>query len=165
MNAVRRSHVVAVMVILACLAGCGRRPPRPDVQAEIVRLRSESEDERYVALSHLQTLGPDGREAVDELRTMLQTTKDATLAGEVAKTLGTMGPAAAAAVPELTTLLGSRAMWPRYAAVEALGRVGPAAAPALPTIVALTKDPDREVADAAHESVRRLRRAAQTKKK
>ena len=153
--------VVATMVILACLAGCRREPPRPDAQAQITRLHSESEDDRYVALHNLQTLGPDGREAVDELRTILQTTKDSTLAGEVAKTLGTMGPAAAAAVPELTRLLGSREMWPRYAAVEALGRLGPAAAPAYPKIAALTKDPDRAIADAALESVRRLRRAAQ----
>ena len=95
----------------------------------------------------------------------LKATKDETLAGELAKTLGSMGPAAAAAVPELTTLLSSRATWPRYAAVEALGRLGAAAAPAFPKIAALTNDPDRAIADAARESVRRLRRAAQAKKK
>jgi len=128
------------------LAGCGGAEPRPDVQEQIALLQAGSEDERYEALASLQTLGPDGGEAVGDLRTLLKAAKDDDLAAEIAKTLGTMGPAAAAAVPELTALLGRKAMWPRYAAVEALGRLGPAAAPALPAILKLTKDPDRAAA-------------------
>ena len=145
------------------LAGCSRPEPAPDVQALITALRGEADDDRYRALSALQSLGADGREAVPELKTLLGRTRDDDLAAEIAKTLGRMGPAAAAAVPEVTTLLGRKAMWPRYAAVEALGRMGPAAAPALPAILKLVKDPDKDVAAAARESARRLQRF--TKKK
>lgn len=144
---------------LACLAGCGRAEPRPDVDELITLLRGETDDDRYRALATLQELGADGGEAVPELKAMLGRAKDDTLAAEIAKTLGEMGPAASAAVPELTALLTRKAMWPRYAAVDALGRMGPAAAPALPAILALTKDPDREVAAAAVEAARRLRRS------
>jgi len=152
-----------VMFVAACLMGCGGTEPPPDAQAQIARLGSESTEDRYHALSNLQTLGEGGREAVPELRKMLKTTTDDDMAAEIAKTLGMMGLAASAAVPELSTLLGSKAMWPRYAAAEALGRLGPAAAPALPRLTALTKDPDPDVAAAALESIRRLRRSVPKK--
>jgi len=143
----------------ASLAGCSRPEPPLDVRALITALHGETDDNRYRALAALQSLGADGREAVPELKTLLGRTKDDDLAAEIAKTLGEMGPAAAAAVPELTALLDRKAMWPRYAAVDALGRMGPAAAPALPKILALTKDPDREVSAAAAQAARRLRRS------
>ncbi|MFM9058062.1 MAG: HEAT repeat domain-containing protein [Planctomycetaceae bacterium] len=155
-----RILVAAVcMAGAACLAGCGRSEPPPDVNDLITLLRGETDDDRYRALAKLQDLGADGREAVPELKTMLGRTKDDDLAAEIAKTLGEMGPTGAAAVPELRNLLARKAMWPRYAAVDALGRMGPAAAPALPAILALTKDPDREVAAAAAQAARRLRRS------
>lgn len=158
-----RDHRLLVAAVLvagtACLAGCGRSEPPPDVNDLITLLRGETDDDRYRALASLQELGPDGAAAVPELKAMLGRAKDDDLAAEIAKTLGTMGPAGAAAVPELRSLLARQAMWPRYAAVDALGRMGPAAAPALPAIVALTKDPDREVAAAAQQAARRLRRS------
>jgi HEAT repeat protein len=155
-----RLLVAAVLVTgAACLAGCGRSEPPPDVNDLITQLRGETDEDRYRALAALQELGPDGAAATAELKTMLGRAKDDDLAAEIAKTLGTMGPAGAAAVPELRALLARKAMWPRYAAVDALGRMGPAAAPALPAIVALTKDPDREVAAAAQLAARRLRRS------
>lgn len=155
----RFSVAAALLAGAACLAGCGRSEPPPDVNDLITLLRGETDDDRYRALAKLQGLGPDGAAAVPELKTMLGATKDDTLAAEIAKTLGEMGPAGAAAVPELSSLLARKAMWPRYAAVDALGRMGAAAAPALPTILALTKDPDREVAAAAVQAARRLRRS------
>ena len=155
--------LAAAVLASAWLTGCGAREAPPDVQEQIDLLRSDALDDRYRALGNLQTLGVDGQEAVAELRTLLKTAKDDDLAAEIAKTLGRMGPAAAAAVPDLTMLLGRKAMWPRYAAVEALGRMGPAAAPALPAILKLVKDPDKDVAAAARDSARRLQRS--TKKK
>jgi len=142
----------------ACLAGCGRPEPPPDMTDLITLLRGETDDDRYRALAALQELGPAGAEAVPELKLMLGRTKDDDLAAEIAKTIGGMGSAGAIAVPELRSLLARKAMWPRYAAVEALGRLGPPAVPALPAILALTKDPDREVAAAAVQAARRLRR-------
>jgi len=115
------------------------------------------------ALATLRQLGPDGSAAVTYLRDALKYTKDDDMAGEIAKTLGAMGSAAAPAVPELTAALGRTTMWPRYAAIEALGRLGPAAAPALPTLQKMTRDRDQDVAAAAHEAVRRLQRSAKTK--
>lgn len=157
-----RQPVIIVLVALAatCLTGCGGTEPRPDVQEQIALLRSPSLDDRYLALGNLQTLGADGQDAVGELRIMLKAAKDDDLAAEIAKTLGGMGPAAEAAVPELAALLTRTAMWPRYAAIEALGRMGGAAVPLLPRLTPLTKDPNRDVAAAAREAVRRLRRSA-----
>lgn len=152
-----------LLALATLLAGCGGADPAPDVQEQISLLASETDDDRYRALATLQTLGPDGRAAVDTLKTLLKATKDDDLAAEIAETLGTIGPAAAPALPELTALLGRKAMWPRYAAVEAIGRLGPAAATALPTVLKLTKDPDRDVAAAARESARRLDRSRKTK--
>lgn len=143
---------------VACLAGCSRAAPRADVNGLIALLRTGTDDDRYRALAALQELGPDGAEAVPELKAMLGRAQDDTLAAEIARTLGEIGPAGSAAVPELRSLLARKAMWPRYAAVDALGQMGPAATPALPAILALTKDPDREVAAAAVQAARRLRR-------
>lgn len=153
--------IIAVVLLagMSWLTGCGGPEPKPDVQEQIARLQGESDEDRYLALSHLQSLGAEAGEAVQPLKTMLGKSKDDTLAAEIAKTLGAIGPAASAAVPELTALLGRKDMWPRYAAVDALGRMGPAAAPALPAILKLTKDPNREVAAAARESARRLQRS------
>lgn len=168
MHPVRLVHwhaVSAWLLVLAgaWLAGCGGKPSRPDVQEQIARLQSGADDERYEALSHLQTLGPEGREAAGDLKKLLKGAKDDDLAAEIAKTLGSMGQAGAVAVPELTALLGRKAMWPRYAAVEALGRMGPAAKSALPSVLKLTRDPDRDVAAAAREAARRLQRSGTTK--
>ena len=162
----RLRMTIAALTMLAGmtgLAGCRRSEPKPDVQEQIAMLQGESEEDRYLALANLQSLAADGGEAVEPLRTLLRQTKDDTLAGEIATTLGCMGPSAAAAVPELSGLLGRTTMWPRYAAVKALGSMGPAAAPALPAILRLTNDQDRDVAAAARESARRLQRSAKPK--
>jgi HEAT repeat protein len=137
-------------------AGCRRAEPLPDLQTEIARLQGESLDDQYLALSNLQTLGPAAAEAVPQLRDLLKGTKDNTLRGEIARTLGTMGTAAGDAAPDLIPLLDSKEMWPRYAAARALGTMGKAALPALPKLITLTKDPDRDVAAVARESARRL---------
>lgn len=152
----------SLLAMAAFLLGCGGAEPRPDVQEQIALLQSGSSDDHYRALANLQSLGPDGGEAAGDLKKLLKATKDDDLAAEIAKTLGSMGPAGAVAVPELTALLGRKAMWPRYAAVEALGRMGTAAKSALPTVLKLTRDPDRDVAAAARESARRLQRLGKT---
>lgn len=152
-----------LLAAAAWLAGCGGEEPRPDVQEQIARLQSSVDADRYEALAHLQALGPDGSDAAGDLKKLLKAAKDDDMAAEIAKTLGSLGPAGAVAVPELTALLGRKAMWPRYAAVEALGRLGPAAKSALPVVLKLTRDPDRDVAAAARESARRLQRSGKTR--
>jgi len=149
--------LVAVVAMLA--SGCRREEPPPDVGEQVGKLKTDSELDHYTALKNLQWTGAAGAAAVPEMRALLARTTDENLMAEIAKTLGRIGPAADAAVPDLVKLLDKKAMWPRYCAAEALGRMGPAAVPALPKLVPLTRDRDREVAAVAVEAVQRLRRA------
>lgn len=137
-------------------SGCGQKANVPDLQAQIVRLQGESLDDQFKALSNLQELETQAAAAVPALRSLLRSTKDDTLRAEIAKTLGSIGPDAGEAAPDLIPLLDAKEMWPRYAAARALGTLGKAALPALPKLITLTKDKDRDVAAVAKESARRL---------
>jgi len=137
-------------------SGCSRQAALPDLQTQIVRLQGESLDDQYKALSNLQELETQAAAAVPALRSLLASTKDDTLRAEIAKTLGSIGPEAGEAAPDLIPLLDAKEMWPRYAAARALGTLGKAALPALPKLITLTKDRDRDVAAIAKESARRL---------
>ncbi|MEE3219587.1 MAG: HEAT repeat domain-containing protein, partial [Planctomycetota bacterium] len=53
--------------------------------------------------------------------------------------LGQMGPAAAGAVPALTTAADDRNIEVGWYALQALGRIGPAAAAAVPEIIRILK--------------------------
>jgi len=143
-------------VALWSASGCGRKTDLPNLQTQIDRLKGESRDDQYKALSNLQELETQAALAVPALRSLLTSTKDDTLRAEIAKTLGAIGPAAGEAAPDLIPLLDSKEMWPRYAAARALGTLGKAALPALPKLITLTKDQDRDVAAVAKESARRL---------
>lgn len=151
---------LGAVLAVAAVVGCGQAKTAPEVAEQVARLATDSETEQYTALKNLQWMSGRGAAAVPALRTLLAKTPDENLRAEIAKTLGRIGPPAEAAVPDLVKLLGSKAMWPRYCAVEALGLIGPAAVPALPKVEALSRDRDRDVAEAASEAVQRLRRAA-----
>lgn len=153
----------AAFLGLPLLAGCGRMDTAPDLQKQIARLQGDSADEHYTALKNLQTLAVGGAAAVPELRALLKRAKDDDLKAEIARTLGSMGSAAGAAVPDLVAMLDSKAAWPRYCAATALGTMEAAALPALPKLIPLMKDPDRDVAQAAKEAARRLDRLRRTK--
>lgn len=144
---------------LAWQAGCRRPEQPPDVQKQLRRLEGDSEEELYTALRNLQSLSAGAAVAVPDLRALLKRTTDPDTRAEIAKTLGTIGPGAAASVPDLVAMLDHKAMWPRYCAVEALGKMGVAGTVALPKITQLTRDKDPDVAAAAIDAVRRLRRA------
>ncbi|MBU6276196.1 MAG: HEAT repeat domain-containing protein [Planctomycetes bacterium] len=154
-----RRQVVLPLALAWCV-GCRRGETAPEVAEEVARLATDSETEQYTALKNLQWMSVRGAAAVPALRVLLAKTADDDLRAEIAKTLGRIGPPAEAAVPDLVKLLGSRAMWPRYCAVEALGLIGPAAVAAIPKVEPLTRDRDRDVAEAASEALQRLRRAA-----
>lgn len=140
------------------VAGCGTQEKPPDVQAQIARLQSGPGEDQWKALSHLQSLAGEGAAAVPDLRALLKQTKDDTLRAEIARTLGSMGPAAGAAAPDLMRLLDSKDGWVRYCAAEALGKMGAGGLPALPKLIALAKGRDRNVAAVAAEAARRLER-------
>jgi len=149
--------IVGYLAAALCSAGgCGRKTDLPDLQTQIDRLKGESSDDHYIALSNLQKLQTQAAAAVPSLRALLTSTKDDTLRAEIAQTLGAIGPEAGEAAPDLIPLLDAKAMWPRYAAARALGTLGKAALPALPKLITLTKDKDRDVAAIAKESARRL---------
>lgn len=150
---------------LLLLAGCGRTDTAPDLQKQITRLQGDSTEDHYTALKNLQTLAVGGADAVPDLRALLKRTKDDDLRAEIARTLGSMGSAGGAAVPDLVAMLDSKAAWPRYCAATALGTMEVAALPALPKLIPLMKDPDRDVAEAAKEAARRLDRLRRTKAK
>jgi len=145
---------------LLCLPGCRRQERLPDLQKQIGRLQSESEDEIYTALKNLQTLTVRADTAVPDLRNLLKSTTNDDLRAEIAKTLGCIGAGAADAVPDLVAMLDRKAMWPRYCAAEALGKMGPVAKTALPKLGAMTRDKNPDVAAAATDAVRRLQRSA-----
>ena len=154
-------HVVALAIAaqLVATVGCGGGDePLPDVMEQINLLRGDDEDGRWAALKNLQWLGPQGAEAVEPLRGLLRATRDEDLHAEIAQTLSALGPAAAAAAPEVIPLLDAKQAWTRAAAAEALGGMGQAAIPAWAKLVALSRDRDRDVAEAATDAVRRLRR-------
>jgi len=149
--------IVGYLAAALCSAsGCSQKTDVPDLQTQIDRLKGESSDDHYIALSNLQKLQTQAAAAVPSLRALLTSTKDDTLRAEIAQTLGAIGPEAGEAAPDLIPLLDAKEMWPRYAAARALGTLGKAALPALPKLITLTKDRDRDVAAIAKESARRL---------
>jgi HEAT repeat protein len=158
------TRVALIAGLFAGVSGCGGREEPPDVQTQIDRLQGDVEEDRWTALSHLQSLGGDGAAAVPELRKLLARTKDDTMRAEIAKTIGCIGPEAGVAAADLMPLLDAKEGWVRYCAAQALGKVGPSGLPALPKLVALSKGRDRDVAAVAGEAARRLDRLRKRKK-
>lgn len=157
------ARVAVVAGLAAGVPGCGGREEPPDVQTQIVRLQGDEEQDRWTALSHLQSLGGSGAAAVPELRKLLARTKDDTMRAEIAKTIGCIGPEAGGAASDLMPLLDAKDSWVRYCAAEALGKVGPSALPALPKLISLSKGRDRDVAAVASEAARRIDRLRKRK--
>lgn len=153
-------HSVAILLgATLAAAGCGSGDePLPDVTEQVTLLQNGEEDGQWAALKNLQWMGAKGAAAVDALRALLKTTRDEDLKAEIAETLAAIGPAADVAAPDLVPLLDSQAPWTRACAAEALGGMGAAALPAWPKLVKLARDPDKDVAAAATEAIRRLKR-------
>ena len=81
--------IVGYLAAALCSAGgCGRKTDLPDLQTQIDRLKGESSDDHYIALSNLQKLQTQAAAAVPSLRALLTSTKDDTLRAEIAQTLG-----------------------------------------------------------------------------
>jgi HEAT repeat protein len=64
-----------------------------------------------------------------------------------------LGPAAAAALSEITATLGDSRPLNRYLAVETLAAIGPAAAPSLPALRERLQDNDTLIRRAAAEAI------------
>ena len=70
-----------------------------------------------------------------------------------AEVLGTIGPAAASAIPSLTEALRDADRDVRAKAAEALGKIGPAATSAIPSLTEALRDADRNVRGRAVEAL------------
>ena len=73
-----------------------------------------------------------------------------------AKTLGKLGPDAAAAVPALTKLLTDKVPIVAAAAARALGDIGASAGKALPWLVAAMDSENEDLKDAATAAVKKI---------
>lgn len=108
-----------------------------------------------VIMPALHTLAEEGKEAVPRLRKALKYEKAQNWACIV---LAEIGPDAAAAVPELTELVGHKDPDVRMQAVLALGEIGAASKPAVPGIVKTLKgDEFPHVRDAAAYSLGKIK--------
>jgi HEAT repeat protein len=113
-------------------------------------LADENPNVQYSAASALAKIGPEARQAIPALREALAggVSSDA-LARSVgrgcARTLGSLGPAAAAAVPDLERLLSAESPGMRRVAAKALWKVTGSPDKAIPTLCALLKHADSSV--------------------
>lgn len=112
--------------------------------------------EGIVRMYAVQALRKTGGVGVPVLLDWLRAEPTAAVRVELAASLGTLGPAAAEAVPDLTKGLADPAHPVRQRSAWALGRIGPAAKPALEPLRKLAADPNKMVQEAAAEAVRRI---------
>jgi HEAT repeat protein len=76
--------------------------------------------------------------------------------------LGTFGPDAAVAVPELNKAIQSDDTILRFEAARALGSIGPAAREAIPALKELLKDDNRNVRGAAEFAIKAIDKEPET---
>lgn len=105
---------------------------------------------RSIAMEILAAIGPVSKDALDSFVAALAD-PDPAHRGDAAIAIAAVGPAAAAAVPQLESMLAATDSPPgiRYAAAYALGRIGPAAKAALPALTGLTTSDDELLATVA----------------
>ncbi len=118
-----------------------------DTAHELSRLAAS--DDRLVREAANQAIANLPADAAVPVLIPLLTHGDDAVRGAAARTLGSFGPAARAAVPTLIDLLDE---YPHYQmAVHTLGRIGPGAKQAIPALMALfdRPDPSRELRVAA----------------
>lgn len=130
--------------------GALRADGRPAQPALLRLLADASEPVRWHAANALHRVGP-GPGAVSGLAEALGG-EDPYVCGFAAWTLGNLGAAAAAAVPDLTAALDGRRgafrlpeLDQRWLAARALGLIGPPAGDAVPALTLALRDADRKL--------------------
>lgn len=127
-----------LVVPLLCTALCDQDPRvirralhaladrgAPIVPAMIEALKNDQTE--YWGLLVLQEIGPEAKDAVPEIMTVLREPEEPWQRMEACITLGKIGPASAPAVPQLIELLDDPEKGVQHAAVFALAKIGPAA--------------------------------------
>ncbi len=128
LKALKDKDSVVVKRAVHALANRGK-----DIVPAMIQALKDDRTEFY-ALLVLHEIGPDAKDAVPAIRDVLHEANEPYQRQEAAMTLGMIGPGAAAAVPELITLLDDPESGVQHAAVFALGMIGPSAAPAAKSI-------------------------------
>ncbi|GBD36504.1 hypothetical protein HRbin36_01629 [bacterium HR36] len=118
------------------------------------QLRSEEADKRKEALRAISAIGPAAKEAIPEVRKLLQD-PDEDVQEWACSTLGRIGEAAKVAIPDLEKIILNRqaADKVRWAAAVALGNIGPVAVSATPTLLKALQDSDPWLRWAATEGL------------
>jgi HEAT repeat protein len=145
----------------------GSRATKEVVAALIEVTRAGPRLRRGWAAFALGKFGPAAAEAIPGLINVIEETGpsvgDRYNADAAVWALGQIAPDAPSADQAVTALVGvlqSKSWESRATALKALRQFGPKAAQALPEIRALQSDPDREVKDAATETVRVIEKAS-----
>lgn len=120
------------------------------IGALVKKLGGRSTDVAQTASYLLSKIGPL---AIPELIEALSDKERDLRQVWVARTIGRIGPNAAAAVPALARELSNEHAHVRQAAAEALSKIGPASEPAVPGIVVLLADSHPAVRQAAARSL------------
>jgi HEAT repeat protein len=114
----------------------------------------------YVAAFAAWSLGNLEAEAAPAVTELGRALARAEMNDVVTRALSRIGPAAAAAVPDLVRELGAANDVHRWRAARTLGRIGPGAEPALAALTAALKDPSGAVRMHAARALGRIGPAA-----
>jgi HEAT repeat protein len=144
-----------VLVLLALLQGCKRRPPYEGRSASELgeMLQAEDAGTQAQAAYGLGRQGTDAREAVPGLLKSL-TSPSSLVRQQAALALGRIG--SADAVPALTEALRDPEWSVRRQAALALGQIGPPALPAEPELRKLLLDPNSLVRKGTQAALERI---------
>lgn len=99
------SLVPLVLIAVLFSSGCGEKAPQVDLDTQIGALSGDA-DTKIAALSEIARLGPGAAPAVDKVIPLLKD-PDEIVRRTAAYALGSIGPAAKAAVPELKSMLNT----------------------------------------------------------
>ena len=160
-RAVRRGRIrgnilsVLVLITVASALACSRAPQIDGHSVDYWEraLKNPDPNVRMVAAQRFVATARPSPATAQVLMSALASESNHTVHVTIAQALGSLGPAAAGSVPELTRLLRDEHADVRQAAAEALGNLGPVAAAAVPALATATTDHDHDVRVAAVDAL------------
>jgi len=122
---------VLAIVLGVIISGCGgdtEKKDHVDVGAQVAGLAGDA-DAKVNALAEIAKAGPDAKGVVDKVIPLLKD-EDAIVRRTAAYALGSIGPAAKAAIPDLKAMLDTTDRDQMTAVGNAIRAIDPASAPA-----------------------------------
>jgi hypothetical protein len=147
---------IAFTVVIGCLVGVGHVHSggssylikKEDIPDTIKALKSGSSVQRLNAVNAIGKHGAirisDIRDAIDPLKTLLQTDKDAAVKAAAARALGLIAPEPKETVKLLIKALDEKDPAVKLAAIDAIGRMGTAAVAARTQLREIAQDKDNK---------------------